>query len=241
MRDLMYRAFVGALLAVPGIGCDEAEENAPMTTSAQREADRPQPPGRQAQAPQSDRVTVLFLGDSLTAGFGLDAEQAFPTLVGQMLEAEGLPVRIVNAGVSGDTTAGGVRRLDWLLGQSPDVVVVGLGANDGLRGTPLDAVEENLRQIVTRSRQAGAQVLLLGMLLPPNLGPDYTAGFRDIYPRLAGDLDVPLVPFLLEGVGGVAHFNQADGVHPTAEGQEIIAATVLPEVRAMVKEQAEDR
>jgi acyl-CoA thioesterase I len=170
---------------------------------------------------------VVFLGDSLTAGLGLDENQAYPALLGRQLNQEGKAVRVVNAGVSGDTTAGGLSRLDWLLGQHPDVLVVGLGANDGLRGLPLTEIESNLRQIVRRSQAAGARVLLLGMRIPPNYGP-YAGQLAALYPKLAKELNVPLVPFLLDKVGGDRSLNQADGIHPTAKGQEIVARNVRP-------------
>jgi acyl-CoA thioesterase-1 len=169
---------------------------------------------------------------------GLDGDEAFPAVVGRQLAAEGLPVRVVNAGVSGDTSAGGVSRMDWILRQSPDIVVVGLGANDGLRGLDLDPLEQNLRRIITRARAAGADVLLLGMQMPPSHGPAYAERFRDVYPRLARELSVPLVPFLLEGVGGEQSLNQADGIHPDAEGQRILAGNVLPHLRPLVQERA---
>jgi acyl-CoA thioesterase-1 len=181
---------------------------------------------------------VVFFGDSLTAGLGVDGDQAYPAIVGRALAAEGLPIRVVNAGVSGDTTAGGVSRIAWILGQKPDVVVVALGANDGLRGQDLGEAEANLRTIVTRARSSGAAVLLVGMQLPPSLGPEYRDRFRDMFPRLARELDVPLVPFLLEGVGGRPELNQADGIHPTASGQRILADNVLPHVRAIVRARA---
>jgi acyl-CoA thioesterase-1 len=181
-------------------------------------------------APAADEPLVVFLGDSLTAGYGLGGEQAYPALVEKRLEEEGIPIKVLNAGVSGDTTAGGLARLDWLLSQKPDVVVVGLGGNDGLRGLPLEQAEHNLREIVRRAKAAGARVLLLGMQIPPNYGPEYAQGFSGMYPRLAKEMDVPLVPFLLEGVGGVAGLNQADGIHPTAEGQEKVADLVTPYV-----------
>lgn len=180
-------------------------------------------------------VRIVFLGDSLTAGHGLGEDEAFPALVGQRLEREGLAVRVVNAGVSGDTTAGGLRRLDWLLHQRPDVVVVGLGGNDGLRGLAPEDTEKNLRLIVERAQDSGARVLLLGMLLPPNYGPRYTSDFAAIYPDVAEDLDVPLVPFLLEGVGGRPELNQGDGIHPNAEGQRKVAETLYPFVEPLVR------
>jgi len=179
---------------------------------------------------------VVFLGDSLTAGLGLASDQAYPSLLARALRDDGIPARVVNAGVSGDTSAGGLRRLRWLLAQRPAVVVVGLGGNDALRGQPVAEIERNLRAIVAEARQAGARVLLLGMLLPPNYGPDYTGSFAAIYPRVARDLHVPLVPFLLAGVGGVADLNQADGIHPTAAGQVKVAANVKPYLEELLRQ-----
>jgi acyl-CoA thioesterase-1 len=181
---------------------------------------------------------VVFLGDSLTAGLGLPADQAYPSLLARDLSADGFAVRVINAGVSGDTTADGVRRVRWLLAQHPAVVVVGLGGNDALRGQPVTETERNLRQIVAQARQAGARVLLLGMQIPPNYGPDYTTAFAAIYPSIARDLHVPLVPFLLAGVGGIADLNQADGIHPTAEGQVKVAANVKPYLEQLLRESA---
>lgn len=204
-----------------------------------------EPPAPAATAatasPSADtRPTVVFLGDSLTAGYGLSEEEAFPAVLATQLEAEGRLVRIVNAGVSGDTSSGGVARIDWLLRQEPDIVVVGLGANDALRGLPLDQLESNLRTIVTKSLASGAQVLLLGMAITPNLGPDYAAGFAALYPRLAAELEVELVPFLLEGVGGVPELNQADGIHPTPQGQRRVADNVFPHLERLVARVSDD-
>ena len=157
-----------------------------------------------APAPAAAAVagpTVVFLGDSLTAGFGLGEEAAYPALVGQLAE-RGRPVRIVNGGVSGDTTAGGLARVDWLLALEPEIVVVALGANDGLRGQPVASIEGNLREIVRRARAAGARVVLAGMKMPPNYGPDYTRDFEALYARLARELDLPFLPFL-QGVAAV--------------------------------------
>ena len=182
-----------------------------------------------------EEVVVVFLGDSLTAGYGLSEGQAFPALLEHRLRAEGLAVRVVNAGVSGDTTAGGVRRLNWLLRQEPDVLVVGLGGNDGLRGLPVDASAGNLREILKTAGSADVEVLLLGMMIPTNYGPSYATRFAALYPALAEQEGVALVPFLLEGVGGVVELNQADGIHPTAAGQEILAATVMPYLESLVK------
>lgn len=213
-------------------GCDDEPTDPPT------EIPRPaQPPGPAAASPTATTTAlprVVFLGDSLTAGHALSAEEAFPAVVGEMLEEAGTPVQVINGGVSGDTTAGGLSRLDWLLRQSPDVVVVGLGANDGLRGIRPEASEQNLRVIIQRCRDAGADVLLLGMMIPPNYGPEYTEEFRALYPRLAAEMDVPMVPFLLEGVGGVSDLNMSDGIHPTAAGHKIVARNVLPHLRDLL-------
>jgi acyl-CoA thioesterase-1 len=178
---------------------------------------------------------VVFLGDSLTAGYGLPADESFPSRVATLLESEGKPVRIVNAGVSGDTTAGGLARLDWLLRQEPDVLVVCLGGNDGLRGLPLETTEAHLAEIIDRAKASGARVLLVGLKLPPSYGVEYTGRFEAIYPALARAKDVPLVPFLLEGVGGDPTLNLADGIHPNAAGQELLARNVLPQIRELIR------
>ena len=227
-------ATLALTLVIPGLaGCDAGTaEEAPVRRAAPAEAPAPAVPAPAAQAEEGP--LVVFLGDSLTAGLGLAEDQAYPAVLDRRLDVQGTPVRVLNAGVSGDTTAGGLARLDWLLKQKPDVLVVGLGANDGLRGLELADTEKNLREIVRRAKDSGARVLLLGMMIPPNYGPDYTERFRKMYPEIAKDLDVPLVPFLLEGVGGVADLNQADGVHPTAKGQEMVADNVEPYLKSML-------
>lgn len=188
-----------------------------------------------ATAPRAADLRLIALGDSLTAGRGLAAEDAFPAVLARELALRGWDVDVVNAGVSGDTSAAGLARLDWLLRQEPDLLLVGLGANDGLLGLPPEATRENLRRIVERARAAGAQVLLLGMKLPPNYGEDYVGSFEAVYPRLAADLGVALVPFLLEGVAGRPELNFADGIHPNAEGQRRVAAHVLPYVEKALR------
>jgi acyl-CoA thioesterase-1 len=198
----------------------------------------PAPPSRAgAGSPTpapSDGPLIVFLGDSLTAGLNLEEEQAYPALIEKELRAEGRSVRVLNAGVSGDTTAGGLRRLPWILRQKPAVVVVALGANDGLRGQDLRSTESNLRAIVAAVHQGGARVLLVGMRVPPNYGADYARRFAGLYPRLAQDLGVPLVPFLLDGVAGRVELNLPDGIHPTAQGHRLMAATVLPFLRPLI-------
>jgi len=220
--------FGGLLL---GVGCGGGPE-----TGAEPAARSAGPPIETAAEQPREGSIVVFLGDSLTAGYGLPQDQAFPAVLERRLRASGIPVTAVNAGVSGDTTAGGLARLDWVLGQRPAVLVVGLGANDALRGQPLENVEANLRAIVERGKAAGARVLLLGMRIPTNYGPDYGEGFAAIYPRVAKSLGVELVPFLLDGVGGHAGLNQEDGLHPNARGTEIVADNVLPHLKRVLKQ-----
>jgi acyl-CoA thioesterase-1 len=178
---------------------------------------------------------VIFLGDSLTAGRGLPADAAFPALVAEMSRQKGRPISVVNAGVSGDTTTGGLDRVGWLLEQKPDVLVVGLGVNDAFRGQPVDRIETNLRAIVSKAKATGVRVVLLGMRVPTNYGPEYTEAFAAIYPRLAKKERVDLMPFLLDGVGGHPDLNLEDGIHPNQEGQRIVAAHVLPYVEHALK------
>src|SRR4051812_6671092 len=230
-------ATLALALVIPSlVSCGaQASDGASREARQAVSVSNPAPAARPAPAPVPAAPLVVFLGDSLTAGLGLDENQAYPALLGQQLNQEGKAVRAGTAGVSGDPTAGGLSRLDWLLGQHPDVLVVGLGANDGLRGQPLTAIESNLRQIIRRSQAAGARVLLLGMRIPPNYGP-YADQFAALYPKLAKELNVPLVPFLLDKVGGILSLNQADGIHPTAKGQEVVAKNVLPYLERMVAE-----
>jgi acyl-CoA thioesterase-1 len=184
-------------------------------------------------APAAERVIVV-LGDSLTAGLGVAREEAYPALLEARLRREGYDYRVVNAGVSGDTSAGGLRRVDWVLRARPDIVIVALGANDGLRGLPVDALRDNLERIVRRVRAAGARVLLAGMRVPPNYGDEYARDFAAVFPEVARRTGVPLAPFLLDGVAGEARLNQADGIHPTAEGQRLIASRLWSHLRPLL-------
>ncbi len=180
-------------------------------------------------------AVVVALGDSLTAGLGVAADEAFPARLEARLKTEGYAYRVVNAGVSGDTTAGGLRRVDWVLRARPEVVIVALGANDGLRGQDPRAMHGNLDEIVARLQAAGARVLLAGMRLPPNYGGDYAKEFEAVFPAVARRAKVALVPFLLDGVAGVPHLNQADGIHPTAAGQQAIADHLWPYLRPLLR------
>jgi acyl-CoA thioesterase-1 len=183
-----------------------------------------------------DAPAIVFLGTSLTAGLGLDPEQAYPALIQHKLDAEGLRYRAVNAGVSGETSAGALRRIDWLLQQPVAVLVIETGANDGLRAQDVAATRTNLQGIVDRARGATPQpkLLLLGMQAPPNFGADYARDFGALYRDVAEKNHVPLVPFLLAGVGGVPSLNQGDGIHPTAEGQKVMAEVVWKALRPLI-------
>jgi acyl-CoA thioesterase I len=186
-----------------------------------------------AATPGAERVVVAF-GDSLTAGLGVAPEEAWPALVEARLRKEGYPYRVVNAGVSGDTTAGGLRRVDWVLRNRPAIAVVALGANDGLRGLGTDAMETNLLAIVERLKAGGARVLLAGMKVPPNYGAAYTRAFGDVFPDVARRTGSALMPFLLDGVAADPALNQADGIHPNAAGHRAIAERLWPHLVALL-------
>jgi acyl-CoA thioesterase-1 len=181
----------------------------------------------------TERV-VVALGDSLTAGLGVAADEAWPALIESRLRREGYPYRVVNAGVSGDTTAGGLRRVDWVLRSRPEVAVVALGANDGLRGLATDAMESNLMAIVERLRAGGARVLVAGMQVPPNYGAAYSRAFTGVFPDVARRTGSPLVPFLLDGVAADSRLNQPDGIHPNAAGHRAIAEHLWPHLVALL-------
>ena len=180
--------------------------------------------------------TILFYGDSLTAGYGLSKEQAFPALVGEKLNENGGNYKIINAGLSGETTAGGLNRLGWILKQPVDVFVLELGANDGLRGLPLDQTEKNLQAIIdkVKDKNPGVKIVIAGMMVPPNLGEEYTSEFRSIFPRIAKKNDAALIPFLLDGVAGDEDLNLADGIHPNPKGHKIVAQTVLSVLKTVL-------
>jgi len=171
---------------------------------------------------------ILFLGDSITAGYGLEPSQAFPALIEDKIDAKRWNFKVVNAGQSGDTSAGGLNRMDWLLRSRIDVLVLELGGNDGLRGLPAETTRKNLQAIIdrTKAKYPEARIILAGMKVPPNMGRDYGRQFEAIFPDLAKKNKAALIPFVLEGVGGVRQLNLPDGVHPTAKGHELVAANV---------------
>jgi acyl-CoA thioesterase I len=193
-----------------------------------RGADDAAPARATETAPAGERPTILFLGTSLTAGLGLDPDEAYPAVIQRKIDSAGLAFRVANAGVSGETSAGAVRRVDWLLRQKPAVLVIETGANDGLRGLSTDSLEANIQTIIDSARALSPppRIVLLGMRALPNYGFAYARRFSRVYSELAERNDVPLVPFLLEDVAGRDGMNQADGIHPTVAGQERMAETV---------------
>ncbi len=226
MRVLRWSGWVVLLWLFFGCGGESAKPATDETASAGGTA-----VASAADAPrgQDSRQTVLFLGDSLSAGYGLtDSADAFPSLIQRKIDELGWRFEVVNAGVSGDTTAGGLRRVDWLSKRPIDVLVLELGGNDGLRGVALDDTRKNLQGIIDRVRDKypDVSIVVAGMMIPPNLGPEYTTDFKSIFPELAERNHAVLIPFLLDGVGGRPDLNQADGIHPTEEGHRIVADLV---------------
>lgn len=184
--------------------------------------------GQETASAEAAEKSILFFGNSLTAGYGLEIDQAFPALIQEKIDSLGLDYHVINAGLSGETTASGKNRIRWVLRDKVDIVLLELGANDGLRGIDLDETKRNLQQIINiiREENLSAKIILAGMQIPPNMGPEYTEKFRKIFPQLAEKNDIDLIPFLLEGVGGEPELNQPDGIHPTAEGHEVLAENV---------------
>lgn len=239
------RRWSSILLWIIVFGACDRPGSGEVVRSAPREVSPPPSSAPETGTPAGSTAgaAILFLGTSLTEGYGLsDPQDAYPALVGEQIRAAGLPFRVVNGGVAGETSAGGLARLDWVLRARPRVLVIELGANDGLRGLPVDALETNLRQVIRHAREQlpDIQVVLLAMEAPPNLGPAYTVAFREVYTGLADSEDVTLVPFFLDGIAGVRPLNQADGIHPTSEGHALMAdrvwSTLEPLLRTMAPE-----
>jgi acyl-CoA thioesterase-1 len=186
---------------------------------------------------QNRTPTILFFGDSLTAGYGLSADEAFPKWVERHLRRKNLAVNVLNAGLSGETSAGGVERINWILRQPIDVLVLELGANDGLRGLPPEETKKNLQEIIDRVKRKypHVQIVIAGMMVPPNLGAAYSSEFKAIFPALAKKNQAVLIPFLLDGVAGIEKLNLPDGIHPNAEGHRIVGETVAKAIEQVVK------
>jgi acyl-CoA thioesterase I len=219
----MCKGLIVAACAVASVACGP---------NAERRAERAEPVARQTGAPPventvaSVRPRVVILGDSLTAGLGLPIDEAYPSLLQKWINDAGLQYEVVNAGVSGDTSAGGASRLDWALQGHVKVLVVALGGNDALRALPVEELGQNLSTIIEHAQAKHVQVVLAGMEAPRNFGRDYDVRFHQVYPELAKKYMVPLVPFLLQDVAGIERLNQPDGIHPTAEGAQIVAKNV---------------
>lgn len=224
-----FTLFLSLFILVSFSSCGEAtkkEEKESSETSVENDADSEQ-----------KKKIILFFGDSLTAGYGLEKGEGFPEILQQKIDSLGLSYLVVNAGLSGETTSGGKNRIDWVLKQNVDVFVLELGANDGLRGIPLEETRNNLQEIIdfVREQNPEIEIILAGMQIPPNMGQDYTSEFRQIFPALAAKNDVYLIPFLLEDVAGKPDLNQEDGIHPTAEGQKIVAENVWEVLKDVIQ------
>jgi acyl-CoA thioesterase-1 len=221
--------FAGALLVVAACSESRRSNEAPAADASARATPPP------AAAPDSRRPRIVVLGDSIAAGLGLRPQESFPSVLQQRLDAERLAFEVINAGVSGDTSAGGVRRLDWALDGDVRILVLELGANDGLRGLSVDEMSRNLDLIMERAKGRGVRVVLCGMEAPPNFGPEYTRAFRAAYVRLAREHgEVAFIPFVLDGVAGVPSLNQPDGIHPNAEGARRVADLVWTAVQPLL-------
>jgi acyl-CoA thioesterase-1 len=216
------------------VGDGSARTNAPAATS-RTSGTPPRTASPRRETPARSRPRIVFLGDSLTAGLGLAMSDAYPALIQRRLDAAGLNFEVVNAGVSGDTSAGGLARLDWALDGDVRILVVALGGNDALRALPTDQLEQNLATIIERAEARGISVVLAGMEAPPNFGRDYIVSFHKVYPELASKYHVAFVPFLLRGVAGSDTLNQRDGIHPTTEGARILAETVWAALKPLAE------
>lgn len=225
---------LSGFLALSGCGSDNTTAQLEVEQAASKKS-----AASETATTKTETKTVLFFGNSLTAGYGLEPDQAFPALIQERIDSLDLPYKVVNAGVSGETTSGGKSRIDWLLKQPVDVFVLELGANDGLRGVKTEETYNNLKVIIqkVRNKYPDVKIVLAGMQIPPSMGQQYTRDFSEIYTRLAEEEDVALIPFLLEGVAGDQELNQGDGIHPTEEGQKILAKNVWDVLEDIIKKE----
>lgn len=229
-------------LIVVGCGAEQTPSDVPSPTSEMTDlpsASTEAEPMQNETEIQAESVDILFLGDSITAGFGLIEDPAFPAIVETRLTAMGYNVTAIDAGVSGDTSTGGLNRMDWLLQREVDILVLELGGNDGLRGIDLDLTEANLGAIIERTREAwpAADIVVVGMQVPPNLGQEYTENFAAMYPRVAADYNAALIPFVGDDFADIVDLLQSDGIHPTAEGHRVIADKVTSALAPLVQSQ----
>lgn len=225
----VVKAAATALFVALPLGCGGSEDSRDSGVRVR---------GATGQLVADETPAIVFLGTSLTAGYGLAAEEAYPALIGMRIRDANLNFRVVNAGVSGETSAGGLRRIDWFLRQPVAVLVIELGANDALRGQDLSQMRQNIQAIIDRARDEypDVKIVIAGMQAPPNLGAGYTGEFRESFVQLARNNDAALIPFLLEGVAGITELNQADGIHPTATGQRTLARNVWRVLEKILRE-----
>jgi acyl-CoA thioesterase-1 len=228
MRKIRVAGFFTCILFIMACGGNSNKEAA-KGPADKKAADS-------AMAVSATTRNIVFLGNSLTAGYGLDISEAFPALIQAKIDSLKLPYKVVNAGLSGETTAGGVGRIDWVLQQRVDIFVLELGGNDGLRGIPVTETAINLQTIIkkVKDKYPDAKIVLAGMQIPPNMGRKYADQFRGLFKELADENQAALIPFLLEGVGGVPELNQPDGIHPTAQGHKIVAENVWQVLKGML-------
>lgn len=223
-----YLVTVGLIMALLA-GCGNNEEKTSDPTNQKRE--------QVSSTNKTEKAkTIVFYGNSLTAGYGVDPSESFPAIVQEKIDSLQLPYKVINAGLSGETTAGGKSRIDWILRQPVNIFVLELGGNDGLRGIPIAETSKNLQAIIDRVREKypGAKIILAGMQVPPNMGRQYATQFRVVFEQLAAKNNVQLIPFLLENVGGIASLNQGDGIHPNPEGHRIVAENVWKVLQGML-------
>ncbi|MFD2571173.1 arylesterase [Spirosoma soli] len=234
IRQTSYSVISGLLLLLTVCSCGSSDSKTNSTSTA---TDNQATSAESRSAATAKKPVILFYGNSLTAGYGVEPSQAFPALVGQKIDSAGLNYQVINAGLSGETTAGGRSRISWVMRQPVAVFVLELGGNDGLRGLPLKATRENLQAIMdtVRRKSPEATIVLAGMQIPPNLGTTYTREFRELFKELADKNKAVLIPFLLEGVGGIPRLNQPDGIHPTPAGHKIVANTVWGVLQPVLK------
>jgi acyl-CoA thioesterase-1 len=230
---------LGIMVLMAACGArNESEADRRGELPASERSDHSDSVGQRPSPSDASWPRIVILGDSLTAGLGLSATEAYPTLLKSRLEDDGLKYTIVNAGVSGDTSAGGLSRLEWALDGDVRVLIVALGGNDALRGLPPEQLAHNLSDIIEQAKSRGIAVILAGMEAPPNYGRDYTVAFHRVYPALAKKYQIPLIPFLLQGVAGVESLNQRDGIHPTARGAQMVADNVWAALKPVVEQDA---
>ena len=229
MRNLLYLPFLILFLFTSCGETSKEEKEAEVETASEVDNEAED---------TGDSGKILFFGDSLTAAMGLDPAEGYPAGIQEIIDSLGLNYEVINAGLSGETTAAGKNRIEWVLNQDVDVFVLELGANDGLRGIPVEETRRNLQAIIdtVREKNPDVKIILAGMQIPPNMGPEYTSEFREVFPELARENDVYLIPFLLEGVAGNPELNQQDGIHPTAEGYDLVAQNVWEVLEPVIRE-----